>query len=368
MKDRSMKMFMMICRKTQKELKEFLCGWLKKYYSEIISNGGYLYAKGTDNVLLTAHMDTVHKVQCNKIDVDQMIKPNKRALSSKDGIGGDDRCGVFMIMRIIETTKLRPSILFCEDEEVGGVGSRKFCETEFIKDIEKMLFLVELDRAHDKDLVYYHDGNKEFQDFCSKVTGYTKAYGTFSDISNLSPKCKVSSVNISCGYYNPHKTNEYVVWEEMCDSIDATIKLITEGLAQGKAYEYKETFSYSAYYGYGKHSYYDYSDYDYGYGNKYGNTSQKKAGYYDSNYWDDYDDEYDLENGYGNTYTKKATSLYDNREWMTYEFIDINGRRYYSAARSMREALGDVIMENKTLSWEQIATWTIVNGKVKEAI
>ena len=145
-----------------------------------------------------------------------------------------------MILKILERTNLRPTIIFCEDEEIGGVGSRKFTNTKFIKDLEKMYFLIELDRKGSEDLVYYSDENEDFHKYLEDLTEYSRNYGSFSDISNLSPVCKVSSVNISCGYYNAHTTSEYVVLEEMENSIKTTIKIIEDALKRKEKFEYKE--------------------------------------------------------------------------------------------------------------------------------
>ena len=54
--------FVDICKKTQEELIEWLpdvliqCG-----YTDVVKSPGFIYAKGTVPVLLTAHMDTVHE-------------------------------------------------------------------------------------------------------------------------------------------------------------------------------------------------------------------------------------------------------------------------------------------------------------------
>ena len=131
--------FIKICKMDKKELKKYLEKELSKYYKNVIAQDGFMYVKGKDKICLTAHMDTVH----GEIVKDYYVlkEDGKTIVSSPQGIGGDDRCGVYMIMKILEKTKLRPTILFCEDEEVGCVGSRKFTYTKFIKDLEKMYFL-----------------------------------------------------------------------------------------------------------------------------------------------------------------------------------------------------------------------------------
>lgn len=236
--------FIKICKMNKVQLKKYLEKELSKYYKNVISQDGFLYVKGKDKICLTAHMDTVHAE--NVIDYYVYKEEGKTIVSSPQGIGGDDRCGIFMIMKILERTKMRPTIIFCEDEEIGCVGSTKFTRTKFIKDLEKMYFLIELDRKGNKDLVYYSDANKEFHEYLENLTEYEAAWGTCSDISTLSPVCGISSVNISCGYYNAHTTSEYVVLEEMENSIETTIKIMKDGLKKKEQYEYKtRTYSFS---------------------------------------------------------------------------------------------------------------------------
>lgn len=320
------KKFEKICRKNKKELKSSLFAWLRQYYDDAIDGDGYLYAKGTDPVLLTAHMDTVHHEQIKTVT--WKIQNDKHVVSSPQGIGGDDRCGIYMIKNIIQTTELRPSILFCEDEEIGGVGSEKFCKTKYVDDLKEMLFLIELDRAHDKDLVFYSDTNYDFQDFCEEATGYKTAYGTFSDISNLSPACGVSSVNISCGYYNAHQLIEYVVFEEMENSIQTTIELIKKGLERGEAFKYEERQYYNGYNGIGTHSKYYYDD-----------------GYNES-YYDWYHSNFDKKS--------ETQKEFDNEDYDVYYFMLADGSEIDQLGRSMNEAFGSLCFEYPSICWNDI--------------
>ena len=216
--------FVRICKMTQPKLKKYVCEMLRENGYIPVCEDGYVYAEGDIPVLLTAHLDTVHKQSVKRVKVKDGV------LSSPQGIGGDDRCGVFIIRDIVCNTDLRPSILFCEDEEVGGVGSDKFCMSPYIDDLKEMKFLVELDRANASDAVFYSCGNSDFINWIQSETGYREAWGTFSDISILSPECDVASVNLSCGYYNAHRTDEYVVFDEMMH----TVKVVRELLEVAK--------------------------------------------------------------------------------------------------------------------------------------
>lgn len=242
--------FVAICKLTQSELKSELFRILKKKYKkdDVINGNGFLYARGND-VLLTAHMDTTPNVGGKKRKRVQnvLVECHKKGkgkeshvLSSPQGIGGDDRCGIYMILRILNDTEFRPSILFCEDEEIGCIGSSKFAETEYISEISNLKFLIELDRRGNDDLVFYDDENEDFHIWCEKVTGYKESYGSCSDISNLMPESKRSGVNLSCGYYDEHTLEETVVLEEMLNTLKATKKLVEASKTLSEPFEFVE--------------------------------------------------------------------------------------------------------------------------------
>jgi hypothetical protein len=250
-----MKNFKDICRMRQPEVKAYMEAYLAANNYSPISEDGFLYAKGDVPVLLVAHMDTVHKNKCTEI----VEKDGK--ISSPQGIGGDDRCGVFMIMNVIKEHHC--SVLLCEDEEIGCVGASKFCKTEYIKDLG-VNYMIEFDRKGSTDAVYYSCVNKDFETFVNDNTGYKSAFGSFSDISRLAPAAKVAAVNLSCGYYKAHTLEEYVVYDEMMETIEAAKNLITAEC--DVPFEYRERKEYmmpkntSGYNNYNYNSNYAYGD------------------------------------------------------------------------------------------------------------
>ena len=243
-----MNTFEAICRMSQKELKKYVAKRLKETHDKITIDDGYVYAQGTFPVLLVAHMDTVHKTLPKKIYYDK----NTDSISSPQGIGGDDRCGVYMIFEVIK--KFNCSVLFCEDEEIGGIGADKFTDTDLAKRL-KFNYAIEFDRMGRNDAVFYDCDNPEFEDFITQEF-YKTAYGTFSDISYLAPCLGCAAVNLSCGYYKAHTTNEYVVLKEMEDSIQAACNIL-ERTTEADSFEYVEAVYTSRY---NKYSYYEDDD------------------------------------------------------------------------------------------------------------
>lgn len=265
--------FTNLCMYSQSGLKYLLeTKLIEAGYTEVISEDGYLYAKGTVPVLLTAHMDTVHKESVRNFYEYYDEEKNQHIISSPQGIGGDDRCGIYMILEIIKTHKC--SVLFCEDEESGCIGSSKFCETDLINELSELNYLIELDRMNAKDAVFYNCANDEFTQFILDNTGYEEEWGSCSDISELSPACGVASVNFSCGYYNAHTTSEYVIVEEMLNTIEMVKKLLEVECGQFEYIEGDDGFYYGYGYGYSKrnsrgygcYNSYDYYEDNFGYG------------------------------------------------------------------------------------------------------
>lgn len=231
--------FIEICKYTQEELLQILPKRLiAAGYTDVVIDKSFIYAKGTLPVLLTAHLDTVHKERIKDF-YERIDEKGNHILSSPQGIGGDDRTGVYSILEIIK--EFKPSVLFCTDEESGGIGSSKFCKTEFIKELSDLRFLIELDRANGDDAVFYDCENPEFTKFIEETTGYKEAYGSFSDISNLAPACGVAAVNLSCGYYHAHTKEEEVNVEEMLHTIGVVKKLL---VTESEQFEYIEVRSY----------------------------------------------------------------------------------------------------------------------------
>ncbi len=213
-------MFEKICRMSQKDLKKFVAKELNKTRDKVITGDGYVFAQGDFPVLLVAHLDTVHKELVRKIIYDKDMD----ILSSPQGIGGDDRCGVYMVLEVLKAFNC--SVLFCEDEECGGIGANKFIKTELAKTLE-FNYMIEFDRKGSNDAVFYDCANDEFEEFITEEF-YKTAWGSFSDISILAPFFECAAVNLSCGYYNAHTTKEYVVISEMQESIFQACKILAK--------------------------------------------------------------------------------------------------------------------------------------------
>lgn len=315
--------FVKLCRKSQKEMKKYLKNRLRSEGYDVIDEDGFLYAPGKIPVLLTAHMDTVHKNTVS--DYYEFVMGNgNHKISSPQGIGGDDRCGIFIILMLI-AAGYKPYVLFCEDEEIGCVGSGKFVKTKYIDELKKMKYMVQLDRRNDKDCVFYDCDNRDFVKYIEKVTGYEENYGSCSDISWLAPAAGVAAVNLSCGYYNEHHLNEYVIIEEMLNTYKATLKLIedldnTEHFKYiEKKYSYGYRGRYAGYYGGWDDEWEDYSSYYYKKESK-SESKDEKIVYVEVLYTDENDNEL-YGYGKGNTIDGAMLDFFKTYSDVCYDMI-----------------------------------------------
>lgn len=226
-----------ILKMRQMTLKRHLEAKLEAAGYEPKSEDGFLYAEGTFPVLLVAHMDTVHK-ECV-----QKIKYTGAIMSSPQGIGGDDRCGIYAILQIIKDYHC--SVLFTEDEEIGCVGAEKFVKSEYIVN-NNVNYIIEIDRRGTNDCVFYSCDNPEFEEFIESTGYFITSWGSLSDISIIAPALGVAAVNLSSGYFDEHTTRETINVEALLSTIEEAKKILA--LPCEEPFEYIE-----AAYGYGKY-------------------------------------------------------------------------------------------------------------------
>ena len=277
-------LFEKIIRLNQYELKDFLYSILVGFGYDVTYADGYLFAKGNVPVMLCAHMDTVHKDP-----VEDIYMSDKGYIWSPQGIGGDDRCGIYTALMTIRNG-IKPYILFTEDEEIGCIGAGYFADdinSGIIKtDDININFIIEVDRKGSNDSVYYDCDNPEFEKFIDTY-GFKTEYGSCSDISEVAPALGVAAVNFSSGYYKAHTLSEYIILDELYDIVERVNKIVKD-VADGKTvkYEYIEAkYSYGGYaskgyygwdgdYGYNK---FDYKYDEYGYGRYYEKNKSAKS-------------------------------------------------------------------------------------------
>ncbi|MCL6557264.1 MAG: hypothetical protein K6U74_00405 [Firmicutes bacterium] len=181
--------------------------------------GHFIYAPGSLPVLLVAHLDTAHP----SLPVEIFHDREKGVLWSPQGLGADDRAGVWAIHSVL-SRGYRPHVLFCDLEESGGLGAR-----EAVTQISRPAvdFILELDRRGADDYVMYGWRSPELEAFL-EVHGFRQAAGSFSDISVLCPAWELPGANLSVGFYKEHTQAEYLRLPELFRTVDRVCRMLRE--------------------------------------------------------------------------------------------------------------------------------------------
>lgn len=190
-----------------------------KYPNNTITDD-YIVGIGDIPIALVAHMDTVYPTPVKNLYYDQQ----KDVLWSPEGLGADDRAGIFAIMKILQKG-LRPSVIFTTNEELGGIGATILGNQEC--PIPNLKYLIELDRAGKEDCVFYCCDNDNFVKYI-EAFGFKKSIGSYSDIRFLMPAWDVCGVNLSIGYEDEHSVKERLYIEPLFQTIEKVINMLKE--------------------------------------------------------------------------------------------------------------------------------------------
>lgn len=198
-------------------------------------NGCIYVTKGEADqyACIVSHMDTVHDIveDLTPIEIKGNITGFNSITMEQTGIGGDDKVGIFIALQCLEYFDNIKAVFF-RDEEVGCQGSY-LPDIEFFNDCSMVL---QCDRKGNKDFVI-NAGNTplssdKFQfdvlPIISKY-GYCFSNGMMTDVMALKESGILCSMaNISCGYYNPHCSNEYINIMDVFNCLEMVFDIITE--------------------------------------------------------------------------------------------------------------------------------------------
>lgn len=172
----------------------------------ITDNDNYWYYRGTNDILLVAHVDTVRKKQ---------FKPLK--LNTKNGmiraensiLGADDRAGCYAISELHNKYGSQCSILLTNYEEIGGIGVKQFID-DFPALLSDYRLFLELDRMGIDEFVYYsHQIPKNLRKSLESFN-FNEEFGCYSDVQDLTDHYNIAHANLSIGYYGHHTSGEYL--------------------------------------------------------------------------------------------------------------------------------------------------------------
>ncbi len=186
---------------------------------------GNLYGvkgEATTYPCVVSHTDTVHRMipksKYTTVETPTKIFAINNYTLERVGVGGDDNVGIFLCLEALKNHDVM-KVAFFIDEEHGCLGSGE-CDMSFFDDVA---FAFQGDRQKYADVTSSILGTKMYDDkFKNLLTevfkkyGKTEASGGLTDVYTLANKgLKVCGFNSSCGYYNPHSPNEYVIIDEV---------------------------------------------------------------------------------------------------------------------------------------------------------
>jgi len=235
----------------EEKMVQYICDWLKEKNIDFVVDEHFnIYAtKGilNDNEkypCVVCHTDTVHPIDSINV-VEEMLPNSHRELKlslkayndhgEPTGIGGDDKCGVFACMELLEEMETIKAAFFVS-EETGCHGSR-YADKSFFSYVG---YAIQFDGPENWMITETCFGAKlfdregEFFSTCDKILtegmNDKKKYMVhpYTDVYALKSLFDFSCINISIGYYQYHTRNEYVVIEDVFNGIDMGKKMIQD--------------------------------------------------------------------------------------------------------------------------------------------
>lgn len=222
LQEKDYRLFEKLVSLSEKEMVRAMTQLIKSKYDNVIATKDYIIAIGNIPIALVAHMDTVFKFPVSDLYYDQ----RKGVLWSPEGLGADDRAGIFAIIKILQEG-LRPSVILTTGEEDGGVGACAICDKYPECPIEGLKYMIQLDRRGTNDCVFYDCYCPEFVDYVESF-GFCERWGSFTDISFLMPQWQTVGVNLSVGYEDEHSKQEILNINPLFDTIKKVKKMLTE--------------------------------------------------------------------------------------------------------------------------------------------
>lgn len=204
---------------------------------------------------VVSHMDTVHNLDTINIAEEFLLNAQGESkLSYKaynnsgepTGIGGDDKCGVFACLELLETI---PNIkaAFFVSEEIGCIGSLN-CDKQFFENVG---YAIQFDAPENWMITEFCFGQKlfdktgSFYNLCEPILkesmpNHILQSHPYTDVYSLRKLFDFSCINFSVGYYDYHTKDEYVVIEDVFNSISVGKQLI-ENLGEELYTQTRET-------------------------------------------------------------------------------------------------------------------------------
>jgi len=227
----------------EQEIKDFVTNRLRSLSINIHQDafGNVYITKGkADNYpCVAAHLDEVH------MPTHRYIKETGGRLWAVGdeqypiGIGADDKNGIWVIIKLLETTTIPLKILLTVQEEkdngIAGCRGASHCDLSWFDNVK---YIIECDRKGNGDLVTVGKRQGEEIRLCKddwipvklqQKYGYAPVVGGSTDVVAMKANgLRIPVCNLSCGYYNAHNDGEYTVFNELTNCLEFVKEFINQ--------------------------------------------------------------------------------------------------------------------------------------------
>ena len=219
-----------------------LFAWQMPYgYEKLLTNllpagglwdeyGNYIFSQGKSDTLFACHLDTVGS-ECTRV-YPGVYGKLIRTLGTSRCLGGDDRAGVYVLVKLIEHG-VPGTYIFHAGEETGCKGADSIAAT---KDMSVYKRAIEFDRRGYDSVITKMGGTEtcsnEFAMAIVKRLGGKYAPDPTGSVTDVKRYCKEirEVTNISVGYEHAHTDEETQNHEFLFDLVDKLVALDWENL------------------------------------------------------------------------------------------------------------------------------------------
>ena len=206
---------------------------LIKEYNIDINEGAVLIRANKVGLrpLLTCHLDTINThrsffpLRKEYISVkNNIITLNNLGKEKVACLGGDDRCGLWLVENLKDLNEY--DILITTNEEIGGIGVNDWLSfnKEKVKEYSKdWSCIISLDRRSPKgvnEIADYGYGNDELYGFVQNTYNFNIGIGSYTDGVDVARDTGLAMFNLSVGYDNEHSVYEVIYFKALQEILD----------------------------------------------------------------------------------------------------------------------------------------------------
>ena len=213
----------------EKKMRKFIKDYIKRNIPGVTleyDSAANIYATkghGESYPCVVSHIDQVqkkHNKDFKVIEIDGKCFGFSPCVMEMQGLGADDKNGIWVCLQCLAKYD-NIKCAFFVGEEIGCVGSDA-ANMDFFNDCR---FVLQCDRRNGGDLITSIWADLCSQEFLDDIDfadfGYHEEDGLTTDVGTLKDNgLKVSCVNMSCGYYEPHTDEEWTNLAELQNCLE----------------------------------------------------------------------------------------------------------------------------------------------------